>query len=71
MGLVSPELLNRSRYAFRHEITTRFADVDPNQHINNVALFAAFEDARAVRCLERTSRCDGRDADHDRRQRYR
>ena len=43
MGLVSPELLDRSRYPFRHEITTRFANVDPNQHINNVALFAAFE----------------------------
>jgi acyl-CoA thioester hydrolase len=46
MGLVSPELLDRSRYPFRREITTRFADVDPNQHINNVVLFAAFEDAR-------------------------
>ena len=27
-------------------MTTRFADVDPNQHLNNVALAAMMEDAR-------------------------
>lgn len=39
-------LLDPARYPFRHEITTRFADVDPNQHLNNVALAAMMEDAR-------------------------
>jgi acyl-CoA thioester hydrolase len=46
MGRPSPELLDPSAYPFVNEITTRFADVDPNQHINNVAIAAAFEDSR-------------------------
>jgi len=41
-----PALLEADRYAFSVEITTRFADMDSNGHINNVALAAAFEDAR-------------------------
>jgi acyl-CoA thioester hydrolase len=41
-----PALLDPARYPFRHEITTRFADVDPNRHLNNVALAAMMEDAR-------------------------
>lgn len=41
-----PALLEPERYAFSVEITTRFADMDSNGHINNVALAAAFEDAR-------------------------
>jgi len=39
-------LLDPARYPFTHNTTTRFADVDPNQHLNNVALAAMMEDAR-------------------------
>lgn len=39
-------LLDAARYPFAYTITTRFADVDPNQHLNNVALAAMMEDAR-------------------------
>lgn len=46
MAKVDPALLDPARYPFHHVITTRFADVDPNRHVNNVALAAAFEDAR-------------------------
>lgn len=46
MGRANPELLQLDRYPFQHLITTRFADMDNNDHINNVALAAAFEDAR-------------------------
>ena len=41
-----PVLLDPTRYPFMHTVTTRFADVDPNQHLNNVALAAMMEDAR-------------------------
>ena len=41
-----PALLTPERYPFSHTVTTRFADVDPNQHLNNVALAAMMEDAR-------------------------
>jgi len=41
-----PALLDRARYPFALETTTRFADVDPNQHLNNVALAAMMEDGR-------------------------
>ena len=47
MGRPDPALLDLTRYPFRHVITTRFAYIDPNRHINNVAMAAAFEDARA------------------------
>ncbi|WP_088185597.1 acyl-CoA thioesterase [Sphingobium sp. Z007] len=47
MARPDPALLDLTRYPFRHIITTRFADIDPNHHINNVAMAAAFEDARA------------------------
>ncbi|MET0371628.1 MAG: thioesterase family protein [Sphingobium sp.] len=46
MAKIDPALLDPARYPFHHIISTRFADVDPNRHINNVALVAAFEDAR-------------------------
>ncbi|WP_242124108.1 thioesterase family protein [Sphingobium sp. Sx8-8] len=39
-------LLDRSRYLFSHETTTRFADLDNNNHINNVATAIFFEDMR-------------------------
>lgn len=41
-----PALFDPARYRFTHHTTTRFADVDPNQHLNNVALAAMMEDAR-------------------------
>ena len=41
-----PALLDPARYPFTHTATTRFADVDPNRHLNNVALAAMMEDAR-------------------------
>ena len=46
--MAKPEaaLLHPSRFAFVHDITTRFADLDPNGHINNVAMAAVFEDGR-------------------------
>ena len=46
MARPDPQLLNAARYPFRHEISTRFADMDPNNHLNNVALAAMFEDGR-------------------------
>lgn len=46
MARPEAELLDPARYPFAHKITTRFADVDPNQHLNNVALAAMMEDAR-------------------------
>lgn len=39
-------LLDPARYPFTTRTTTRFADVDPNRHLNNVALAAMMEDAR-------------------------
>jgi acyl-CoA thioester hydrolase len=39
-------LLDPARYPQRLEIPTRFADIDINGHINNVAMAAVFEDAR-------------------------
>jgi acyl-CoA thioester hydrolase len=39
-------LLDPARFTFTHDITTRFADLDPNGHINNVAMAAVFEDGR-------------------------
>lgn len=46
MAKPDPALLDPARYPFHHVITTRFADVDPNRHLNNVALAAMMEDAR-------------------------
>ena len=46
MGRANPALLDPARYPHRTEITTRYADMDPNRHINNVALAAMFEDSR-------------------------
>lgn len=46
MARPDPALLHPARYPFRIETTTRFADVDPNRHLNNVALAAMMEDGR-------------------------
>ncbi len=42
-----PRLLELERYPYLIDIATRFADMDVNGHINNVAMAAVFEDARA------------------------
>lgn len=41
-----PALLDTARYPFHCEMQTRYADVDTNHHLNNVALAAILEDAR-------------------------
>jgi acyl-CoA thioester hydrolase len=46
MAKPEPAFLQLARYPFRCEITTRFADTDVNQHINNVALAALIEESR-------------------------
>ena len=46
MARPDPALLDPARYPFVHTTTTRFADIDPNRHLNNVALAAMMEDAR-------------------------
>ena len=46
MARPEPHLLDPARYRHRTQITTRFADLDPNDHLNNVAMAAMFEDAR-------------------------
>lgn len=46
MARPEPALLDAARYPWKHTITSRFADMDPNRHFNNVALAAMFEDAR-------------------------
>lgn len=46
MARIDPRLLDPAHYPLRVEITTRFADVDMQQHINNVAMAEAFEDMR-------------------------
>ena len=46
MARPDPAQLDPARYPFGNAVTTRFADLDPNGHINNVAMAAVFEDAR-------------------------
>lgn len=41
-----PKLLDEAVYPFFVEITTRFADMDHNRHLNNVAYAQYFEHAR-------------------------
>jgi len=41
-----PALLEPARYPFACEIATRFADLDLNKHLNNVALGEICEEAR-------------------------
>lgn len=41
-----PALLDTARYPFSCRIEPRFADLDTNLHINNVALTSILEDAR-------------------------
>ena len=39
-------LFETDRYPWRCEIATRFQDMDPNHHLNNVAMAVLFEDMR-------------------------
>ena len=41
-----PHQLDSQRYPHRHLVPTRFSDLDPNNHINNVALAGIIEDGR-------------------------
>ena len=47
MAKPDPSLLDPARYPARIEMTTRFQDLDWNLHLNNVAIAALLEDARA------------------------
>jgi acyl-CoA thioester hydrolase len=46
MARPDPALLDPARYPFCCEIETRFADLDVNQHLNNVALVGLLEEGR-------------------------
>ncbi|MBT0668877.1 acyl-CoA thioesterase [Novosphingobium profundi] len=46
MAKPDPRLLDAARYPFHCEIAPRFADLDLNHHVNNVAIAAYVEDAR-------------------------
>ena len=49
MAKPDPALLDPARYPFSCSVETRFADLDINQHVNNVALVGLLEEGR-VRC---------------------
>lgn len=46
MAKPDPALLDARRYPHSVAIATRYADLDSNKHINNIAIAALFEDAR-------------------------
>ena len=46
MAKPDPILLDTGRYPNHYQISTRYQDIDPNQHVNNVAMATLFEDAR-------------------------
>ena len=46
MAKPDPALLDPARYPFHCAIATRFGDLDPNLHLNNVALAGILEDGR-------------------------
>jgi acyl-CoA thioester hydrolase len=54
MSLVStaarphPDRMDLSRYPVRHAVEARFGDMDANRHLNNLALEAMHENARAT-----------------------
>lgn len=46
MARPDPARLDPARYPHREVVPTRFSDLDPQGHINNVAMAAIFETAR-------------------------
>jgi len=46
MAKPDPALLDPANYSIHQDIPTRFGDLDPFGHVNNVAMAAFFEDAR-------------------------
>lgn len=46
MAKPDPQLLEPSCYPVRLDVATRFQDLDPNNHVNNVAFAVMFEDVR-------------------------
>jgi len=60
MAKPDPALLNPARYPRALTVLPRYADLDTNVHLNNVALGAMFEDARA-RCMDVIAPGAGRD----------
>ena len=46
MAKPDPALLDPAPYPHHVEVSTRYADLDPHIHINNVALAAIIEDSR-------------------------
>lgn len=53
-----PRRLDPGRFPCRIQVTTRFADLDPNGHVNNLAIAAAIEDGR-VRMFDALGRYEG------------
>lgn len=49
-------------FRFSHPIEVRYADLDPQRHVNNATLFSYLEQARA-RYLQQLGLWDGRDFD--------
>ncbi|MBC2664561.1 acyl-CoA thioesterase [Novosphingobium flavum] len=47
MAKPDPALLDPARYPHARDVATRYADLDPNRHVNNIAMAALFEDSRA------------------------
>ena len=55
MAKPDPSLLDPARYPHSLAIPPRYADLDTNQHINNIAISAMFEDARLRFVVDATS----------------
>ncbi len=63
MARFEPARLDAARYPFATSVETRFQDLDPLGHINNVAMAALFENGRVrfnrERLIERSQRTAG------------
>lgn len=63
MSRFDPARLDSASYPFSHAVETRFQDLDPLGHINNVAMAAIFETGRVMfnrtQLLERQQRDKG------------
>src|SRR3990172_11574677 len=61
-GHRSPDGHHMPTFRFSHPIEVRYADLDPQRHVNNATLFSYLEQARA-RYLARLGLWDGKDFD--------